>query len=142
MFCTKYPLSLFLVAAVSVSLASFSSCKKEKVLEPEKKEAKVEMSSHRMRDEQRANHYLEIARQEMSDSDFTAARATIEEMRDSCYLALDARERAILLLDSIELMAARADNKNPDRETRIKFYQKKLEYDLEAPKLHESRKQP
>lgn len=98
------------------------------------------MSNHRMRDEQRANKYLEIARQEMNDSNFDAARATIEEMRDSCYLALDARERAILLLDSVELMAARADKSRPDRETRIQFYQKKLEYDLEAPKQHEIKK--
>lgn len=88
----------------------------------------------------RANRYLQIARQEMNDSDFEAARATIEEMRDSCYLALDAREKAILLLDSIDLMAARADKSDPDRETRIKFYQKKLEYDLEAPKQHEIKK--
>lgn len=140
MLCTKHTLSMFLAVTAGMSLFAFSSCKKETVQEPEKKETKVEMSNHRMRDEQRANHYLEIARQEMNDSDFVAARATIEEMRDSCYLALDARERAILLLDSIELMAARADKSNPDRETRIKFYQKKLEYDLEAPKQHEIKK--
>lgn len=140
MFCTKHTLAMFLAAVVGMSIVAFSACKKETALEPDKKNAKVEMSNHRMRDEQRANRYLEIARQEMKDSDYAAARATIEEMRDSCYLALDARERAILLLDSIELMAARADKTNPDRETRIKFYQKKLEYDLEAPKKHEIKK--
>lgn len=140
MYCTTHTHSLILITTASICLAAFSSCKKEVPNELEKQETKVEASKHRLRDEQRANHYLEIARKEMNDSNFQAARATIEEMRDSCYLALDARERAILLLDSVELMAARADETNPDRETRIKFYQKKLEYDLEAPKQHELKK--
>lgn len=137
MLFRKQSLFFFFVAATCVSLATFTSCKKNAEVEPETQDTKVAISKHRQKDELRANRYLQIARQEMNDSDFEAARATIDEMRDSCYLALDAREKAILLLDSIDLMAARADKTNPDRETRIKFYQKKLEYDLEAPKQHE-----
>lgn len=140
MLFRKQSLSFFFVAAASLSLATVTSCKKNAKEEPETPNTKVAISQHRQKDEMRANRYLQIARQEMNDSDFEAARATIEEMRDSCYLALDAREKAILLLDSIDLMAARADKSDPDRETRIKFYQKKLEYDLEAPKQHEIKK--
>lgn len=98
------------------------------------------MSKHRQQDEKRAARYLERARWAMNEGDYDAARQLIGELRDSCYLALDARERAMLLLDSIELNAAMSDTTLPDHETRVQFYQKKLEYDKQAPRKHEIKK--
>ena len=50
-------------------------------------------------------------------------------MRDSCPLALTCRRQGILLMDSIELLAATADTTMDDRDVRVKFYLKKLQHD-------------
>lgn len=143
MTTTKYFSRFTLFISVSVILAVGAiSCKKtprETAAEPIEKRGS-NMSQHRQRDEQRAERYIVQARAAMEREDFNTARQLVKEMRDSCYLALDARERGLLLLDSIELSAAMKDSTVPDYETRVKFYQKKLEYDIQNPRKHEIKK--
>lgn len=108
--------------------------------EPQKaveEKEEVALSRHRQQHEERAAMYLKDARRSMEDGDYDTARELIELLRDTCYLALDARERALLLLDSVELYAAMSDSSLPDHETRVKFYQKKLEFDRQAPRKHQ-----
>lgn len=127
-------LPLFCLCAMSLT-----SCKKgdQSSSSQEKPKDEIQASQHRLQDEQRAKGYLDRARAEMNAGNYDAAREAIKEMRDSCYLALEARENGILLLDSIDLMHAQTDNSSSDKETRIEFYQKKLEYDIMAKKKHE-----
>lgn len=141
MFAPHHTLRLILPAAICIfCTATIVSCK-EFTNEPSaSNKQEVQVSKHRQQDEKRAARYLERARWAMNEGDYDAARQLIGELRDSCYLALDARERAMLLLDSIELYAAMSDTTLPDHETRVQFYQKKLEYDKQAPRKHEIKK--
>lgn len=143
MSTTKYFTRFSLLLSIGLMIAGGAvSCKKtprETAAEPIEKRGS-NMSQHRQRDEQRAERYIVQARAAMDEEDFNTARSLIKEMRDSCYLALDARERGLLLLDSIELFAAMKDSTLPDYETRVKFYQKKLEYDKQNPRNHEIKK--
>lgn len=77
------------------------------------------------------------ARQQFEQGRYEEARKTIVLMRDTCRYALTAREKAILLLDSIELFQVRNDTISKDREIKEKFYLKKLEHDRMQLKEHE-----
>lgn len=136
---SKYTIKNLFFVICALCTVSFVSCKKDDASASEQASQKdeIQASQHRMEDESRARNYLDRARAEMNAGNYDAARQAIKEMRDSCYLALEARENGILLLDSIELMHAQNDNSKSDKETRVEFYQKKLEYDLMAQKKHE-----
>ena len=142
MYQLKYPFSYLFLPFCCFCAVALGSCKDEKKEAPEMKQDKTEVSAsqHRMQDEQLAQTYLSRARVEMSEGNYDAARNAIEEMRDTCRLAFDAREKGILLLDSIELLNAEADKSKPDHDTRVEFYRKKLEYDLKSPQKHELKK--
>lgn len=94
-------------------------------------------SPHRAKDEETAAIMLAEARRQFSQAHYDDARQTIFAMRDSCRLALTVREAAILLLDSIELYQVRNDTVAVDRQTKEKFYLKKLEHDLKEAKRHD-----
>lgn len=129
-----YLLASMLIAGLC--FPTLFSCKEE-VKNEEVQAEDVQASQHRMENERRAEAYLEEARQKMASGEYDAARNIIKEMRDTCYLALQARENAILLLDSLELMNAQADHSKSDQQQRVEFYQKKLEFDLQAQKRHQ-----
>lgn len=102
--------------------------------------------------------WVSRARMYMAQGQWTAARAMIDSLRTHTPTALNAREDGIIVLDSIELMAARqvADSlqDNPllrstdiflqdsastmlDRaQTKVKFYEKKIAYDLQHKQRH------
>lgn len=139
MLATRYISRLFIPAmGLLLAASTVVSCKKGD--NEGTGSDNITMSKHRQRDEERAERYLVRARWAMREGDYAAARGYIEEMRDSCYLALDARERGLLLLDSIELLNAKSDTTLEDHETRVKFYEKKLEYDKKAPRKHDIKK--
>lgn len=117
-------LHLLAYVLCGLSAALLTACKKNEV--PEHLQ---NASAHRQQDEARAADYLSKARAEMTKGNYDNARTLIETMRDSCRLAFDNREKGILLLDSIDLLCARADTASADRETRVHFYEKKLEHD-------------
>lgn len=131
----KYTLRTLIFAIAAMALTTLGSCKKDAPVEQDNTTT-AKASKHRQRDEQRAAQYLVQARNRMEQGQYDAARDLIKQMRDTCYLAYDARERGILLLDSIELLCAMDDSTAEDHETRVKFYQKKLEYDLKAGSQH------
>lgn len=112
------------------------------------KRANENWSEHRQQMEARAQTLLADSRSALKRSDFSGAKAHIEMLRRECNLALDAREEAILLLDSIEMQHAihemvridsllqadstRADSLRPaldEAGNRLKFYRRKLEHD-------------
>lgn len=148
MYITKYFTDLIVTATTLLFVGSMViSCKK---IAPDSGHEdsnatrdvveKVQVSKHREHDEKLASEYLERARTAMDERDYDEARRLIKEMRDTCYLALDAREQALLLLDSVELFNAMDDKTQPDHDTRVQFYQKKLEYDRQTPRQHEIKK--
>lgn len=131
MYTSKYTLRTLIFVLATMALTTLGSCKKDNAETGDEK-TEVKASKHRQRDEKLAAEYLAQARSRMQQGQYDAARDLIKQMRDTCYLAYDARERGILLLDSIELLSAMNDSTAEDHETRVKFYQKKLEYDLKA----------
>ena len=90
----------------------------------------------------------------MGQGDWGTARVRVDSIRLRTPLALDAREDAILLLDSVELLSAQAELTHTDSliqagvrsdsltrafETqmgRVKFYHRKLNYDRGNRKTH------
>lgn len=57
--------------------------------------------------EQQGQRWLTLARASLRDADYSLARVYIDSLRTRCAMALNAREDAILLLDSIDLAEAR-----------------------------------
>ncbi len=86
-------------------------------------------SDRRIADEEQAEILLAKARQQLKDGEFDAAKSTLKTMRKSYPYALSCRKAGILLMDSIELSAAMRDTLQSDYQTRILFYQKKLQHD-------------
>lgn len=89
-------------------------------------------SKRRIHDEEVAVTLLNQARQQMNAGQYEEARKSVRLLRDSCRYALDGREQGILLLDSIELLMARADTTIEDYAMRERFYLKKLDHDKKA----------
>lgn len=94
--------------------------------------------------ESRAQVQLQQARTWLAQGDFNQAKKVIETMRKKNYLAIDAREQGILLMDSISLMEARAELNHTDSLQRcgkvsaneleeacqkVQFYERKLQFD-------------
>ncbi len=79
---------------------------------------------------------LKEARQALSVKQYNAARDTILSLRKRFPTAIEARKQAILLLDSVEMMAAAdslqtADSAEWERlDIKMKFFQRKLQEDL------------
>ena len=99
--------------------------------------------------EQEAAGRLQTARQQLAAHQYEAARQTVRNMRKDCYLALNARENAILLMDSIDWLAAQAELAHVDSLMRqqsdsigqadfdeacrkVQFYERKLQHDRKA----------
>lgn len=57
--------------------------------------------------EQQGQVWLDLARTSLRDTDYQLARIYIDSLRTRCSMALNAREEAIILLDSIDLAEAR-----------------------------------
>lgn len=106
-------------------------------------------SEARARMEQEAAGRLQTARRQLAAHQYAAARKTVTQMRKDCYLALNAREKAILLMDSIDWMAAQAELAHVDSLMRlqpdsvgqadfdeacrkVQFYERKLQHDHKA----------
>ena len=94
--------------------------------------------------ESRAQVQLQRARTWLAQGDFERAKGEIEAMRKKNYLAIDARNKGILLMDSISLMEARAELNRTDSLQRcgkvsaaqledacqkVQFYERKLQFD-------------
>lgn len=103
--------------------------------------------------------YLSRARVQLEAKEYAAAREEIKELREKVPMALNAREAAILLLDSIDLAEAQEHLRQVDsalraledttgitRDTlqisfdeacqKIKFYHRKLQHDRKNRKEH------
>ncbi len=91
-----------------------------------------EESDRRISDEAQARILLSDARNQLKSGDFSGARETVKTMRKTYPYALSCRKAGILLMDSIELTAARHDTLHEDHEMRVRFYMKKLQHDLAA----------
>lgn len=89
-------------------------------------------SARREHDEAHARPLLADARRQLMAGDFSCARATVTALRKRYPYALSCRKAGILLMDSIELMAARHDTLHDDAGMRVRFYMKKLQHDLAA----------
>ena len=97
--------------------------------------------------ETEAQKRLQIARKQLAQNQCETAKATIQQMRTDCYLALEARRQGILLMDSIDLKQARNDVVHADSIMRsgnnssqalntfneacskVQFYERKIQYD-------------
>ncbi len=108
-------------------------------------------SQHRAEMEVRGAQLLSKARSQLASGQIDGARATIERMRRECYLAITARYEGILLMDSVDLFAARRDLQRADsvmrhnpKETKagrdaaaafeeacqkVQFYERKIQFD-------------
>ena len=89
-------------------------------------------SARRQHDEALARPLLAEARRQLVVGDFSGARATVTALRKRYPYALSCRKAGILLMDSIELAAARHDTLHDDAGMRVRFYMKKLQHDLAA----------
>lgn len=110
-----------------------------------KKESET-YSEKRTQMETEAALRLAVARRQLANDQCDSARLTIEQMRKDCYLALKAREDAIVLMDSVDLRQARAELSRIDSVLRansdtigksdfeeacrkVEFYERKLQHD-------------
>lgn len=108
--------------------------------------SKKEYSEKRIRMEAEAQKRLALARQQLANHQGVDAKETIEKMRTDCYLALDARNQGILLMDSIDLSLAQEELAEIDRKMRrkkidissdefeemcnkVNFYRRKMQFD-------------
>lgn len=89
---------------------------------------------------------LTNARRQLANGQPIQAKATINNIREKCYLAIDAREQGILLMDSVDLSIARAELLHIDSLMRVgdaqieqaqfeeacrkvQFYERKIQFD-------------
>lgn len=108
--------------------------------------SETEQSEHRQKMEAEAIVRLSQARILLTKGNYADAAAVIKKMRTDCYLALDGRRNGILLLDTIELEAARSELARTDSLIRlgvdtvgreefdeacrkVQFYERKIRHD-------------
>ncbi|MDO5075039.1 MAG: hypothetical protein Q4D66_04070 [Bacteroidales bacterium] len=115
-----------------------------------------EQSERRQQDEAAALPLLATARVALAKKDFKTARITIKTLREEYPYALSARETAIVVMDSVDLVEAqeqlmRQDSllrncagscklrqaKYDELVQRVKFYQRKIRHDQHPPLPHE-----
>lgn len=130
------------LSILTILCITLSACSSKKA-EDTKTEA---YSENRTKMEAEAQQMLTAARECLAQSEFAEAKATIQKMRKKCYLALDAREQGILLMDSIDLATAQHELSNMDSLMRagidsitqedfeeacrkVQFYKQKIQHD-------------
>ena len=117
-------------------------------------------SVHRQNDEIAGAQALANARRRLNARDYEGARRIIRTMRHTHPLALTARENGILLMDSIDLVAAREAILQAERSAsadtaahpaqrggnnrqrmelyrRLRFFERKLQHDFRQRKSHD-----
>ena len=88
------------------------------------------------KEEQQASRMLDDARFALRHGHFNEARDSILSMRHKHPTALEARRQAILLLDSVEMVAAKdslqsAEGREWERlDMKVKFFERKLQEDM------------
>ena len=118
------------------------------------------ISVHRQNDEIAGAQALDNARRRLNARDYEGARRIIRTMRHTHPLALTARENGILLMDSIDLVAAREailqaersasadtaahtaqrggnNGQLPELYRRLRFFERKLQHDFRQRKSHD-----
>ncbi len=118
------------------------------------------ISVHRQNDEIAGAQALDNARRRLNARDYEGARRIIRTMRHTHPLALTARENGILLMDSIDLVAAREAILQAERSAsadtaahpaqrggnnrqrmelyrRLRFFERKLQHDFRQRKSHD-----
>lgn len=114
---TVFPVVCFILIAISLSVA-FMACE------------------GRQDDNVPAFAMIGQSRKHLAAGEYESARDTILAMRSQYPAAIQARATGLLLLDSIELAAARDSMENapePDRERlslKCRFFERKLQEDL------------
>ena len=108
--------------------------------------------------ERQGQRWLDMARASLRDADYTLARVYIDSLRTRCPQALNAREDAIILLDSIDLSEARAqlgeasflagqsgldyiardslETRLDRARVKVQFFEKKMQYDKQHKEKH------
>ncbi len=108
--------------------------------------------------ERQGQRWLSLARSSLRDADYSLARIYVDSLRVRCPMALNAREDAIILLDSINLAEAREQlaeasylasqsgldyiardsfETRLDRvQAKVRFYEKKMQYDGQHKERH------
>ena len=108
--------------------------------------------------ERQGQRWLDLARASLRDADYPLARTYVDSLRVRCPLALNAREEAIILLDSINLAEACEQLGEADflaRQTgidylardsfetrldraqaKVRFFERKMQYDKEHKEKH------
>lgn len=93
---------------------------------------------NRQEAEEEGAELLDRARKALDEGNYDKARRCISNLRKDVPLALDARRRGILLLDSIELAAASDSVRFLDGESwerlnlKVQFYTRKLKEDIKS----------
>ncbi len=140
----RVPRALSLLTVLST--VTLSSCRNKQTGQAD---SLADCSEARSQMEQEAAGRLQTARQQLAAHQYEAARQTVRNMRKDCYLALNARENAILLMDSIDWLAAQAELAHVDSLMRqqsdsigqadfdeacrkVQFYERKLQHDRKA----------
>ena len=123
-------------------------------------EKTANVSARRQADESAGQQALMRARDQLEAHDYEGARATLRAMRHAHPLALTARENGILLMDSIDLVAAREAILQAERSAsadtashtaqrvvnnrqrmelyrRLRFFERKLQHDFRQRKSHD-----
>ena len=142
----KHTLIIYILFFAFMGMACYSH-KGESSAEPSEKRSMMEKNGRKM---------LLDARQALEKGNYNAARKAIKDLRENFPLALNAREEAILLADSIELFEARQQLEEVDKFInqermekkdslqaeydelcqKVKFYLRKLQYDQKNKQLH------
>jgi hypothetical protein len=142
----KHTLIIYILFFAFMGMAC-NSHKGESSAEPSEKRSMMEKNGRKM---------LLDARQALEKGNYNAARKAIKDLRENFPLALNAREEAILLADSIELFEARQQLEEVDKFInqermekkdslqaeydelcqKVKFYLRKLQYDQKNKQLH------
>lgn len=142
----KHTLIIYILFFAFMAMAC-NSHKGESSAEPSEKRSMMEKNGRKM---------LLDARQALEKGNYNAARKAIKDLRENFPLALNAREEAILLADSIELFEARQQLEEVDKFIiqermekkdslqaeydelcqKVKFYLRKLQYDQKNKQLH------
>ena len=108
--------------------------------------------------EQQGQRWLALARASLRDADYSLARVYIDSLRARCAMALNAREDAIILLDSIDLAEAREqlgeaeymakqtgldyiardsfDTRLDRARAKVHFFEEKIQYDKQHKARH------
>lgn len=136
--------SIIMACLLALGLLSCNSSNKGDESEKEYSEARTRM-------EKDARNRLAQARRQLASGQPRQARETIKNMRKQCYLAIDARNQGIVLMDSVDLYLAKQelarvdslmrmgkavpDSLRPGKDAfedacrKVQFYERKIQFD-------------